>query len=608
MMYWALVSIFGYFLYLVFVAKLKWQQAPFIALSICTCILYVSGILGFLEQGWGLAVSLGFVLGAYAIYKEKPVIPVTWNGILATLVSVAPFVFSFLAVKSDYLFTDWDEFSFWGASIKIMTVTNAIYDGGSSLSNTFKAYPPFQQLAQYLFVYPAGWSESAVLKAHNVYIYSAMLFASATVITKDALLAAIAFAASSTFIYFFKYDIGHVLVDQLLGVVFLSALCVAVSAQDNDRKYLLPLIIFILPLIKQIGLVFGLFAITCAFVHIALGKGDGFKSRLANAFKLSALCLAVLLVSFKSWSLYLSSVDVTPAFSASGPINWASAAMQNKISVTLAELNARILNPLYFSYATLHFRPLTIFLIGVAMIAPISIMSKGRRFQETAIAAILPLMCAAYIAFLVYCYIAYFSEFESKRLASFERYAGTFLIAWASFLLYKIVDLSWRGFRSAYSLVAILAVALPVYGVTGYYRLDMQKIRPEQKKAVLRKDVSRLSDMIWKKLKSGDSVYFIAQNTKGLEKLAFTYEMQPFKANNWCWTLGKKYYDSDVWTCDQSLSEVMKGYKYLAIYKADKQFWDLFSSHFKDGERKDELAIYKADYDKDGKLRLSEVK
>lgn len=607
-MYCALVSIFGYYIYLVFVANFKWQQAPFIALSICTCIMYVSGILGFLEQGWGIAVSLGFVLGAYAIYKEKPVISVTWKGVLATLVSIAPFFFSFLAVKNDYLFTDWDEFSFWGASIKIMTVTNSIYDGGSSLSNTFKAYPPFQQLAQYLFVYPAGWSESAVLKAHNVYIYSAMLFSSATVIKKDALLVAIAFAASSTFIYFFKYDIGHVLVDQLLGVAFLSALSVAVSASENDRRYLLPLLIFILPLIKQIGLVFGLFVITCAFVYIALEKSGTIKSRLVEAFKLSALCLIVLLVSFKSWSFYLSSVDVTPAFSASGQINWASAAMHNKISVTLAEFNARILNPLYFSYATLHFRPLTIFIIGVVMIFPISIMSKGNRLQETAIAVMLPLMCASYIAFLIYCYIAYFSEFEAKRLASFERYAGTFLIAWASFLLYKIVDLSWRGFGSAYSLVSILAVSIPVYGVTGHYRLDLQKIRPEQKKAILRNDVSRLSDIIWKKLKPGDSVYFIAQNTKGLEKLAFTYEMQPFKANNWCWTLGEKYYDSDVWTCNQSLSEVMKGYKYLAIYKADNQFWDLFSSHFKDDEKKDELGIYKAEYDKDGVLHLTAVK
>ncbi|MDV5356550.1 hypothetical protein QM201_16890 [Enterobacter asburiae] len=608
MMYWALVSIFGYCIYLVFVANLRWQQAPFIALSICTCILYISGILGFLEQGWGIAVSPGFFLGAYAIYKAKPVITLSWKGALAALISIAPFALSFLAVKNDYFFTDWDEFSFWGASIKIMAVTNAIYDNGSALSNTFKAYPPFQQLAQYLFVYPAGWSESAVLKAHNIYIYSAFLFASSTIIKRDSLLAAISFVAATTFIYFFKYDIGHVLVDQLLGVVFLSALCIAVSDSDKERKLILPMIIFILPLIKQIGLVFGLFSIACAFIYIALGKNDTIKHRLIEAFKVSFVCLAVLVVSFKSWGFYLSSVDVTPVFSSSGSINWSSAAMQGKIAATIAELNTRLFNPLYLTYSVYHLRPVTIFIIGVAMIAPISILSKGRRLQETAVATILPVMCASYIAFLVYCYIAYFSEFEAKRLASFERYAGTFMLAWASFLLFKIVDLGFKGFRSAYSLIAVLAISIPLYGVTALYRLDLQKIRPEVKKAALRKDVSRISDMVWKKLKPGDSVYFIAQNTKGLEKLAFNYEMQPFKANTWCWTLGKKYYESDVWTCDKSLSEVMKGYTYLAIYKSDQQFWDLFSSNFKDKEKRDELAIYKAEYDKAGVLSLTEVK
>lgn len=608
MMYIAIAAIFGYSIWLVQIGNLKWQQAPFITISFCAILLYLSGILGFLEQGWFFCVGVGLILGAYTVYYKAPVINITGKFALSFLVSVAPFLFSFLSVKNDYMFTDWDEFSFWGASIKIMAVTNAIYDNGSALSNTFKAYPPFQQLAQYLFVYPAGWSESAVLKAHNIYIYSAILFSSSTIIRKNSLLAAISFVAASTFIYFFKYDIGHVLVDQLLGVVFLSALCIAVSDSDKERKFILPMIIFILPLIKQIGLVFGLFSISCAFIYIALGKNGNIKHRLIEAFTLSLICLGVLLISFKSWALYLSSVDVTPVFSSSGSINWASTAMQAKISATIAELNTRLLNPLYLTYSVYHLRPVAIFIISVAMIVPISILSKGRRIQETAVAAILPVMCASYIAFLVYCYIAYFSEFEAKRLASFERYAGTFLLAWASFLLLKIVDLSFRGFRSAYSLIAVLAISIPLYGVTALYRFDLQKVRPEQKKAVLRKDVSRLSDMIWKKLKPGDSVYFIAQNTKGLEKLAFSYEMQPFKANTWCWTLGKKYYDSDVWTCDKSLSEVMKGYTYLAIYKADQQFWDLFSSNFKDKEKRDEPAIYKAQYDKAGVLSLTEVK
>lgn len=35
-----------------------------------------------------------------------------------------------------------------------------------------------------------------------------------------------------------------------------------------------------------------------------------------------------------------------------------------------------------------------------------------------------------YVVFLLLCYLMFFSEYESIRLASFERYTATFLLAW----------------------------------------------------------------------------------------------------------------------------------------------------------------------------------
>jgi hypothetical protein len=63
--------------------------------------------------------------------------------------------------------------------------------------------------------------------------------------------------------------------------------------------------------------------------------------------------------------------------------------------------------------------------------------------------------------------------------------------------------------------------------------------------------------------------------------------MLPYTSSmEWCWSLGKKYAESDVWTCDTSLAGQLKGYDYLAVYKGDKQFWDhavaLFTSEAKD--------------------------
>ena len=50
--------------------------------------------------------------------------------------------------------------------------------------------------------------------------------------------------------------------------------------------------------------------------------------------------------------------------------------------------------------------------------------------------------------------------------------------------------------------------------------------------------------------------------------------MLPYESQWWCWSIGKKYTDEDVWTCDKKLDEVVKDYQYLAIYRADNQFWE----------------------------------
>ncbi|MRS90031.1 hypothetical protein GJV04_08270 [Enterobacteriaceae bacterium RIT714] len=607
MMFFAILSLMGYVIWLVNIGGFNWQQTPFIALSICSCILYIFGVFGILEQGWGVAVTLGFALGAFAIYRNRSTFTLSGSNAIAFIIASSPFVFSFLAVKSDFLFTDWDEFSFWGASIKIISITNSLYDGKSALSDTFKAYPPLQQLIQYYFVYASGWGEAAVLRAHNIFIYSALLFSASTIIRKDVMMSALAFVSASTFIYFFKYDIGHVLVDQLLGVVFLASLCSAVSDEERDRRFILPITLFMLPLIKQIGLVFGLFSLGSMFVFYIFNQNEDFKTKAIYITKITVIGILLLIIAFKSWSFYMSSVGVTPVFSKSGPIDWASDVMQSKISYTIAELQRRVTNPLYFSFASYHFMPVTIFYTGVFLSIPIALLSKGRRLQTSAITVILPLMFIAYISFLVYCYIAFFSEYEARRLASFERYAGSFLLAWSAFMFFTLIDRSWCGFNHLTSLISIAAVAILIYGVTGYYKLDLQKIRPEVKKAILRKDVERLSNIVWPKLKTGDSVYFIAQDTKGLEKLAFSYEMQPYRVNNWCWTLGKKYYPDDVWTCDKNLYDVVKGYKYLAIYKADKQFWDLYSSHFSKIVESDGVGFYKINIDDKMKLTFTPV-
>ena len=82
--------------------------------------------------------------------------------------------------------------------------------------------------------------------------------------------------------------------------------------------------------------------------------------------------------------------------------------------------------------------------------------------------------------------------------------------------------------------------------------------------------------------------------------------MVPFLPSE-CWSVGKKYNEADVWTCDQPLGYLLKDYDYLAIYHADQRFWQdnqaLFSA---DGLGK-ETGVYKVTRKNDGTTLLLPV-
>ena len=61
----------------------------------------------------------------------------------------------------------------------------------------------------------------------------------------------------------------------------------------------------------------------------------------------------------------------------------------------------------------------------------------------------------------------------------------------------------------------------------------------------------------------------------------FYYAMLPNTISmSWCWSLGEKYFEGDVWTCQQALSGLLNGFDYLALYRGDDQFWDNNSAIF----------------------------
>ena len=97
----------------------------------------------------------------------------------------------------------------------------------------------------------------------------------------------------------------------------------------------------------------------------------------------------------------------------------------------------------------------------------------------------------------------------------------------------------------------------------------MRQIQVDQGTLQKRQKALALSDEVRRYILPGEKVYFLAQNSNGFEKHMFDYSMIPYPPSE-CWSVGAKYHNGDVWTCDQPVTALLRGY---AIYNADDRFW-----------------------------------
>jgi hypothetical protein len=67
----------------------------------------------------------------------------------------------------------------------------------------------------------------------------------------------------------------------------------------------------------------------------------------------------------------------------------------------------------------------------------------------------------------------------------------------------------------------------------------------------------------------------------------------PLHAEWDCWSIGKAYYEGDVWTCDKKLEKIIAHYDYLALEAADKRFWDDNGFLFKEEDRGIAKGVFK---------------
>ena len=176
-----------------------------------------------------------------------------------------------------------------------------------------------------------------------------------------------------------------------------------------------------------------------------------------------------------------------------------------------------------------------------------------------------------YQIFLILLYLFFFGEYEGVRSAALVRYSSSFILAWAIFVLGRLFH--YLAQLKPKTVLVSLATLSIIAATPSAFANDIRKIESNPAKLQARLDVERIVPIIEKYVRIDQKVYFIYQKSDGFEKSIFSFLTLPTISNWNCASVGKPYYNGDVWTCDLALDAAIKDYDFLAVGNGDDVFW-----------------------------------
>lgn len=576
------MSTLGYQLFLINKIKIRPFIVPFIWASFVTTCTYLFAVVGLLSWGANLTLWLGVIVGILALRKEKLKKDLYTQILLMNILWIAPIVIFYLAVPNDFLFLLWDEVGGWARSQKLIHDTNALLNANSPFS--LRSYPPGQQIFQYYITKTTFWSEKNLLIAQNIFIFSALLCVAGSLF-KKAIWGCIIYITMLPMIYFFKFDYNTIYCDPLVSAVFAGCLALTLKPLEGlEDAWVLAISLSGFLLLKDISLVFTTLVI---FVYaLELIRASNEDQSTTNLYKtqaiLKSLMICVLTASMivLSWRWYVSVIGTAKTEMIRLSLEeFMQDAYRQRAGATLTAFIYTVVQPNYFvaefKKLTLNFSMLTVISATIGMSGLAVLFSpKQKRVYAFLIGLVCTIGAVGYLLFLLWLYLTYFTEYEGTRLASFDRYSMTYLLAWVLFTYAWLMSIVASRFKKIYVILLPIGCALLAYSFvpTKFYS-DIKKLKLDQESFEKRKATQALSDQVRKYIKPGEKVYFLAQNSNGYERHLFDYAMLPYPPND-CWSVGKKYNEGDVWTCDRPLGLLIKDYTFLAIYAADERFWN----------------------------------
>ena len=204
-----------------------------------------------------------------------------------------------------------------------------------------------------------------------------------------------------------------------------------------------------------------------------------------------------------------------------------------------------------------------------------------------------------YILGLCITYMFKFSEYEAVRIASFGRYMNILLQQIMIFILILVINDLINHERQKYFEIFVLCGVLLIlpWGEIKDVATRTTVSNTVNTRARYMPIVEQVEDLA----ASTGEIYrinVISQESAGYDRMILRYSLRPHEVVG-SESIGEPFYEGDIWTininADQWQKELQKDVDYVALYRLNDYFMEVFSEVFENPEDIHENGLYRVD-------------
>ncbi|MBQ8891791.1 MAG: hypothetical protein IJ068_02885 [Bacilli bacterium] len=574
------------------------NSLPYTFISVIL-VLFLGGMVKLLKLSVYLIAILGiicFIISICKFIKCK-----NKKDKLKELVSPGFVFFIFVSLFVMYyhkgrMLTKWDEFSHWGDVVKVMYTINDFSTSKESLS-AFQSYLPGMSLFQYFWQVLLGeFNEGVLFSSYQILAFSMFLPFMTKITWKNIVKYILSIALIGlSFLVFFNMYYKTIYIDCFLGLLFAFNLANIYINRDNyDKKNIIKLSLspFLLTLTKDVGVLLAFLCIFIAFVNFIIKNIKNKQFEIKDYLPI-LIFLIVIFGTYFIWQLKIKISGASQAWDNPLDINFIINSLLGKGDIYGVTVRDNFLDKLWHFKILggyLELNVISAILINLMLYYIIYINSDLKyKLNNLSVLGISFISFFVYMFMLLVLYLWKFSEYEAVRLASFERYTGTYLQGLLFFMVFIVIYNDFKKVKNKNRIkMDFFAVLLFVILSVNTDTFKSYCKRGIKDTVDVRESYNLSSNIIKSKLgKERKRLYFISQGSTGYDYWVLKFSAREnIKGINtgFSWSLGTKYYDGDIWTkeisSDEWYQELDQYYDYVYLYRIDEQFISEFGDLF----------------------------